>query len=65
LIKVAIFGGSFDPPHKGHQNIVQRALETLEIDKLIILPAYLNPFKQNSLASAKQFLNHDSIFTSE
>jgi len=54
LIKIAIFGGSFDPPHKGHQNIVQRALETLDIDKLIILPAFLNPFKQSSLASAEQ-----------
>lgn len=54
MIKVAIFGGSFDPPHKGHQNIVQRALETLDIDKLIILPAFLNPFKQSTLASAEQ-----------
>ena len=54
MIKIAIFGGSFDPPHKGHQNIVQRALETLDIDKLIILPAFLNPFKQSSLASPEQ-----------
>ena len=54
MIKIAIFGGSFDPPHKGHQNIVQRALETLDIDKLIIVPAFLNPFKQSSLASPEQ-----------
>ena len=54
MIKVAIFGGSFDPPHKGHQCIVQRAMETLDIDKLIILPAFLNPFKQSTLASPEQ-----------
>ena len=54
MIKVAIFGGSFDPPHKGHQNIVQRALEILDIDKLIILPAFLNPFKKSTLASPEQ-----------
>lgn len=54
MIKIAIFGGSFDPPHKGHQNIVQRALETLDIDKLIVVPAFLNPFKQSSLASPEQ-----------
>lgn len=53
---VAIFGGSFDPPHKGHQAIVQKALEGLEIEKLIVLPAYLNPFKTSSLASAAQRL---------
>jgi len=54
--KAAIFGGSFDPPHKAHQAIVQRALENLDIDKLIVVPAYLNPFKSSSLASAEQRL---------
>jgi nicotinate-nucleotide adenylyltransferase len=54
---VAIFGGSFDPPHAGHQEIVQKAIETLEIDKLLIVPAYLNPFKTSSLAHAEQRLD--------
>lgn len=53
---VAIFGGSFDPPHYGHQEIVQQASKSLDIDKLIVVPAYLNPFKSSSLASAKQRL---------
>ena len=55
-LTVAIFGGSFDPPHSGHQQIVQEALKHLDIDKLIVLPAYLNPFKSTSLADAKQRL---------
>lgn len=50
--KIAIFGGSFDPPHRAHQQIVALALKQLEIDRLIIVPAYLNPFKQSSLAPA-------------
>lgn len=53
---VAIFGGSFDPPHKGHQLIVENAIKTLEIDHLLVVPAYLNPFKSFSLASATQRL---------
>ncbi len=53
---VAIFGGSFDPPHLGHQHIVERAIENLEIDHLLVVPAYLNPFKSFSLASASQRL---------
>jgi nicotinate-nucleotide adenylyltransferase len=57
LIKVALFGGSFDPPHKGHQSIVNRALESLDIERLIIIPAFLNPFKTTSLASARQRLD--------
>ena len=55
-LTVAIFGGSFDPPHRGHQQIVEEALKHLEIDRLIILPAYLNPFKSSSLADASQRL---------
>jgi nicotinate-nucleotide adenylyltransferase len=49
---IAIFGGSFDPPHKGHQLIVSKAVASLDIDRLFIVPAYLNPFKQSSLAPA-------------
>lgn len=52
----AVFGGSFDPPHMGHQRIVESALENLEIDTLLVVPAYLNPFKSSSLASASQRL---------
>lgn len=53
---IAIFGGSFDPPHKGHQQIVENAIENLDIDKLLVVPAYLNPFKHSSLASASKRL---------
>lgn len=51
-LEVAIFGGSFDPPHAGHQQIVEACISQLDIDRLIVLPAYLNPFKSNSLADA-------------
>lgn len=53
---VAIFGGSFDPPHEGHQRIVEKASEDLDIDILLVVPAYLNPFKRSSLASASKRL---------
>lgn len=53
---IAIFGGSFDPPHRGHQDIVTKALRYLDIDKLVVVPAYLNPFKSSSLASSTQRL---------
>ena len=53
---VAIFGGSFDPPHIGHQQIVEKALQSLDIDRLLVVPAYLNPFKTSSLADAEQRL---------
>ena len=54
--QIALFGGSFDPPHVGHLAIVDEALEQLDIEKLVIVPAYLNPFKSHSYASAEQRL---------
>jgi len=44
-LNIAIFGGSFDPPHTGHIQIVKEALKKLDIDKLFVVPTYLNPFK--------------------
>ncbi len=48
--KAAIFGGSFDPPHIGHLQIIKSALEKLDIDKLIVVPAHLSPFKKGHSA---------------
>lgn len=42
---IALFGGSFDPPHKGHEAIVYSAIKALDIERLIIIPTYINPFK--------------------
>jgi len=45
-MKIALFGGSFDPPHKGHIKIIQMALKNLDIDRVFVCPTYLNPFKR-------------------
>ena len=45
-MNIAIFGGSFDPLHIGHEAIVYKALDLLEIEKLVIVPTFLNPFKK-------------------
>lgn len=49
-MKIAFFGGSFDPPHHGHDSIVKMALNSLQIDKLIIMPTFINPFKNGFAA---------------
>ena len=50
---IALFGGSFDPPHIGHKAIVE-ALDKLDfIDKIVVMPTFLNPFKSQSYASSK------------
>ncbi len=51
-LSVALFGGSFDPPHIGHQTIVKKVLNLELVDRLIIMPTFLNPFKSSSHATA-------------
>ncbi len=52
----ALFGGSFDPPHKGHQEIVQALLDSKIIDQVLIVPTYQNPFKDGFHATPEQRL---------
>ncbi|MEA1891342.1 MAG: nicotinate (nicotinamide) nucleotide adenylyltransferase [Campylobacterota bacterium] len=53
---IALFGGSFDPPHIAHEMIVNALLRTKEIDKVIVMPTFLNPFKSSSVAPAEHRL---------
>ena len=46
-MKIALFGGSFDPPHAGHDAAVKAILSALKPDLLIIMPSFLNPFKKS------------------
>lgn len=55
-MNIALYGGSFDPPHIGHVRVIEAALAALPIDRLIIVPAYKNPFKQTICASANKRL---------
>jgi nicotinate-nucleotide adenylyltransferase len=46
--RIGVFGGSFDPVHIGHLIIAQDAVEQLELDQLIFVPAAVSPFKQHA-----------------
>lgn len=51
-MRVGIFGGSFDPVHSGHRKLAEFAVEALGLDRLLIIPAALSPFKESSGAGA-------------
>lgn len=55
-MNIALYGGSFDPPHIGHLRVVEAALASLPINRLIIVPAYQNPLKQKVCVSAEKRL---------
>lgn len=45
--RVGILGGSFDPVHLGHLILAVAALEELDLDRIIFIPAGVSPFKQD------------------
>jgi nicotinate-nucleotide adenylyltransferase len=45
LKKIGIFGGTFDPVHHGHLILSRDAIEQLQLDELIFIPAALSPHK--------------------
>ena len=49
---IALFGGSFDPPHLGHKAVVEALLNLEEINTVLLMPTFLNPFKSGSFAPA-------------
>ena len=45
MMKIGLFGGSFDPVHLGHLLVAQAAVEELGLDRLFFIPAAQSPFK--------------------
>lgn len=44
-MKIGFMGGTFSPPHKGHLNAAKVFYEEEDLDKLIIIPSAVSPFK--------------------
>lgn len=49
-MRIGIYGGSFDPPHFGHKNVAQYAIENLKLDKLLIIPVGRASHGKNNLS---------------
>ena len=47
-MKIGILGSSFNPPHKGHLEISNRALTTFSLNEVWWLITKVNPLKNSS-----------------
>ena len=45
-MKIALFGGSFDPVHREHVNFVRAAIRELSLDLVVVMPSRLAPHKR-------------------
>ncbi len=57
-MKIAMFGGSFNPPHIGHFQIAEKFIKRLSLDRLLLVPAFIPPHKLGAdMVSAEHRLN--------
>lgn len=60
-MRIGLYGGSFNPVHLGHVGIARRAIADLGLDKLIVIPASVSPFKTATDAEASRFWTWDRV----
>lgn len=53
--KIGLFGGTFNPIHKGHLKAAMDAFEKFSLDRVLFIPSYIPPHKESSgMASPPQ-----------
>ncbi|MBN1493794.1 MAG: nicotinate (nicotinamide) nucleotide adenylyltransferase [Candidatus Omnitrophica bacterium] len=44
-MKVALYGGTFNPPHNGHLHVADEVYRLLHVDQIFFIPAFIPPHK--------------------
>jgi nicotinate-nucleotide adenylyltransferase len=45
-MRIALFGGTFDPPHRGHLGAATLAAQAFRLDKVLFAPVGIQPLKE-------------------
>jgi nicotinate-nucleotide adenylyltransferase len=53
-MRIGILGGTFDPPHLGHLTLATSAIEQLELDEVMFMPANRNPLKTRKVVTKSE-----------
>ncbi len=51
-MRIAVFGGSFDPVHTEHVHLAEQAIASLNLDTLFVMPAHAPPHKKGKILSS-------------
>ncbi len=51
-LRVAFFGGSFDPPHLGHLAVARAARTALRLDRVLFAPVGMQPLKPHGASAS-------------
>jgi nicotinate-nucleotide adenylyltransferase len=59
---VGLLGGTFDPPHNGHVALARRALDTLDLERLVVVPVGEAPHKPVGTDAETRFRLAEAAF---
>lgn len=45
--RIGVFGGTFDPVHKGHLGLAREIKDTFSLDRIVFIPVYQSPHKRD------------------
>jgi nicotinate-nucleotide adenylyltransferase len=51
-MRIALFGGTFDPPHRGHIAVARAAADAFALDQVLFAPTGLQPLKREAAVSS-------------
>ena len=51
VLRTGIFGGTFDPVHIGHLAVAERVYCDLDLERVILVPTNISPFKAGQVSS--------------
>jgi nicotinate-nucleotide adenylyltransferase len=60
-MNIGVFGGTFDPIHRGHITLARAALERCELSRILFVPANVPPHRKDSPAAG--FLHRYAMIT--
>src|SRR5918997_6419075 len=49
--RIAVYGGTFDPVHVGHEAVARNLTELFALDEVVFVPAYVAPHKRDRRVS--------------
>ncbi len=65
-MRIGIFGGTFNPPHKGHKKLALEMKNKADLDSILIIPTFTPPHKEGKdLASGEHRIRMCEMMFSE
>ncbi|MGO9568118.1 MAG: nicotinate-nucleotide adenylyltransferase [Desulfomonilaceae bacterium] len=54
MVKIGIFGGTFNPPHVGHLRLAEEVLFSHGLSRIVFIPSFISPHKNSQETAAPE-----------